>query len=252
MINIAICDDDRALTGIVEQFLRRAAAEQDTGISCEVFFDGSSLIRAVTEQGMCFDLVYLDIEMEDTDGICTAQALRDMELPTLIIYMSGHEEYLKELFYTEPFRFLSKPVSEKEFREAFLAACERIRKRAGYFTFSYNKAFHKIPFDRIACFESNGRVISIHMAGKGKGKTVSPQDRFYGKMNDVEKQVASMNGRFLRIHQSYLVNFDYIKALMPAEVMMLDGRKLQISEDRRKDIRARFCALLGGEEDMHG
>lgn len=248
MINIAICDDDEALTGIVEQLLRRIAASQGIDIGCEVFFDGSSLIKTVTEQRMYFDLVYLDIEMKETDGICAARTLRNMELPTLIVYISCHEEYLKELFYTEPFRFLSKPINEKAFRDVFLAAHERLRKRAGYFTFSYNKGIHKIPFDRIACFESNGRVISIHIAGQEKEKAAFPQDRFYGKMNDVEKQVAAENGRFLRIHQSYLVNFDYIKTLMPAEVIMLDGRKLQISEDRRKNTRARFCALLGREE----
>lgn len=243
MINIAICDDDRALTGVVEQLLRGIASEQGIDIGCEVFFDGSALIGAVMEQRMCFDLIYLDIEMEDLDGISTAQTLRDMELPALIVYMSGHEEYLKKLFCTEPFRFLPKPVDEKEFHEVFLAACRRIRKRAGYFSFSYKKASHRIPLDRISCFESNGRIISIHMSGKERERTGSLQDRFYGTINDVEKQISALNGRFLRIHQSFLVNFDYIKTLSATEVEMLDGRKIQVSEDRRKNVRARFSAL---------
>ena len=63
MISIAICDDDKALTGVVEQLLRRLAVTYGTDIACEVFFDGLSLIKAVTEQRMCFDLIYLDIEM---------------------------------------------------------------------------------------------------------------------------------------------------------------------------------------------
>lgn len=252
MISIAICDDDQALTGVVEQLLRRIAAEYGKDIVCEAFFDGISLIKAVTEQRMCFDLVYLDIEMDDMDGICTAQALRELELPTLIVYLSGHEEYMKELFCTEPFRFLSKPIEEKDFLKVFLSACDRLQKRGGYFSFSYNKTLHRIPYDRICCFESSGRVISIYMAGKGNEKTGSLQDRFYGKMNDVEKQVTSTNGRFLRIHQSYLVNFDYIWTFAPTEIIMLDGRKLQISQDRRKDIRTRFSYLLGEKGDKDG
>lgn len=244
MINIAICDDDRALTGVVEQFLRGIASEQGIDIGCEVFFDGSALVGAVREQRMCFDLIYLDIEMADLDGMSSAQILRDMELPALIVYMSGHEEYLKKLFKTEPFRFLSKPIEETEFREVFLAACGRIRKQAGYFTFSYKKARFRIPLDRITCFESSGRVISIHISGKEMERAGSLQDRFYGTINDVEKQVSALNGRFLRIHQSFLVNFDYIKTLSATEVEMLDGRKIQVSEDRRKNVRARFCALL--------
>lgn len=243
MINIAICDDDRPLTGIIEQLLHKTASEQGVDISCEVFFDGSALIRAVTEQQMCFDLIYLDIEMETMDGIRAAQALREHELPALIVYMSGHEEYLKELFYTEPFRFLSKPVTEDEFGPIFSSACERISRQTGYFTFSYRKASHRIPFNRITCFESNGRVISIHLSERGVPKKACLPSQFYGKINEVEQQVASQNGRFLRVHQSFLVNFDYIKAIAATEIEMLDGRIIQISEDRRKAVRARFSAL---------
>ena len=249
MIHIAICDDDRPMTGLVEQLLRRTAAEQGMEINCEVFFDGTSLLKAATEQQMCFDLIYLDIEMGDMNGIHTALALRNKELPTLIVYISSHEEYLKELFCTEPFRFLSKPIDETAFYSVFLAACERIRKRTGYFTFFYKRACHRIPFDRITCFESNGRIISIHLSGRDEMRSASLQDQFYGKLNDIEKQVASLNERFLRVHQSFLVNFDYIKMLSSTEIEMLDGRKIQISEDRRKKVRAKFSALLDKKGD---
>lgn len=248
MINIAICDDDRPFTEIAEQLLRRIAAEQGMDIHCKVFPDGSDLILAVTEQGMCFDLIYLDIEMTTMNGPHTAQILRKMELPTLIVYISGHEEYLKELFYTEPFRFLSKPIQEEEFRAVFSSACGRISRQTGYFTFFYKKACHRIPFNRIVCFESNGRVISIHLSGPNVPKSSPLQNRFYGKINEVEKLVTSKNGRFLRVHQSFLVNFDYIKTMAATEIEMLDGRKIQISEDRRKTVRERFAALTNAKE----
>lgn len=243
MINIAICDDDRPLTKNVERLLREIASEQGIDISCETFHDGSDLIGAVMEQRMYFDLVYLDIKMEDMDGIHTALALREADLPTLIIYISGYEEYLKDLFYTEPFRFLSKPIEKATFRQIFLDAYRRIQKRVGYFTFFYKKYRYRIPFDRITCFESKSRVITIHLWERSTEVLNPIQDRFYGKMNEIEKQVAAQNGRFLRVHQSFLVNFDYIKALSASEVVLLDGQKFQVSEDRSKDIRARFHAM---------
>lgn len=243
MINIAVCDDDPAINESVERLLCRIASAQGVSVSCEPFRDGSSLVRAVMEQGMYFDLAYLDIEMENLDGIHTALALREAELPTLVVYLSGHEEYLKDLFCTEPFRFLPKPIDEEEFGRVFMDACERIRKRTGYFTFYYKKFCYRIPFGRIICFESRGRVITIRMSEAGAGQAFPVQDRFYGKMNDIEKQVNILNGRFLRIHQSFLVNFDYIKAFSASEVVMLDGSRFQISEDRSKEARIRFHAL---------
>lgn len=243
MINIAICDDDRPLTKNIERLLQEFASKLGIDISCEIFHDGSDLIGAVMEQRMYFDLIYLDIKMENMDGIHTALALREAELPTLIIYISSYEEYLKDLFYTEPFRFLSKPIEKAAFQQIFLDAYRRIQKRVGYFTFFYKKSRYRIPFDRITCFESKSRIITIHLWERNTGGINPIQDRFYGKMNEIEKQVAAQNGRFLRVHQSFLVNFDYIKVLSASEVVLLDGRKFQVSEDRSKDIRARFHAM---------
>lgn len=243
MIQVAICDDDKALTKNIEQLLRVTAARQNIDIDCELFFDGSRLVRAITEQQMYFDLIYLDIEMEGINGIHAAQVLRDAELPALIVYISAHEENWKELFCTNPFRFLSKPVEEAAFRTVFSEACTEIRKRNGYFNFCYKRSHYRIPLNRITYFESNSRLIHIHLSGMDRECPDSLPNQFYGKLNEVEKQMASMNGRFLRVHQSFLVNFDYIKAMSATKIEMLDGTVFQISEDRRKSAMARFCAL---------
>ncbi len=246
MINIAICDDDRKVTESIERMLYEIAAESNLKISCESFYDGSALAEAVAEQRSYFDLIYLDIEMNDMDGIHTARLLRTLDLPVLIIYVSAHEEYLKELFYTEPFRFLAKPVEKTDFREGFYSACRRIQSRAGYYSFTYKKAIHKVPFDRITYFESRGRRIYIHMSGLTAEESCT--EVFYGKMNEVEKQIALMNNRFLRIHQSFLVNFDHIRIIDFSKVVMMDGKTLQISEDRQKNAKARFCRMLEDKE----
>lgn len=246
MINIAICDDDLIVTKSLEKMLYEIAAESNVTIRCEPFYDGAALAEVVSEQHSYFDLIYLDIEMEDMDGIHTARQLRNLALPVLIVYVSAHEEYLKELFSTEPFRFLSKPIERKEFREVFHSACRRIQSRAAYYSFAYKKSLHKVPFDRIAYFESRGRRIHIHMSGLAAEDHYT--EMFYGKMNEVEKQVASVNSRFLRIHQSFLVNFDYVRVIGFSEVVMMDGQTLPVSEERQKNVRTQFCLMMANED----
>ena len=112
MINIAICDDDMAMTTTIEEMLYETSKEQNVKINCAVFFDGSTLVENI-RQGTCYDLIYLDIEMHKVNGISAAERIRNMEIPALIVYVSSHEKYLKELFYTEPFRFLQKPIDDK-------------------------------------------------------------------------------------------------------------------------------------------
>lgn len=242
MINIAICDDDRIVTESIEKMLYEIATESNIAIRCESFYGGAALAEVVSEQRSYFDLIYLDIEMDDMDGIHTALLLRDLALPVLIVYVSAHEEYLKELFRTEPFRFLSKPVEKAEFWEVFNSACRRIQSKAAYYSFVYRKAIHKVPFNHITYFESCGRRIYIHISGPATEDHYT--EVFYGKMNEVEKQVAAVNNRFLRIHQSFLVNFDYIRVIGFSEVVMMDGQALQISEERQKNARTRFCLMM--------
>ena len=67
--------------------------------------------------------------------------------------------------------------------------------------------------------------------------------KFYGKINDIEKCLSTSNHRFIRIHQSFLVNFDYIRSINFTTVTMSDGTILQISEERQKKVRTLFCSI---------
>lgn len=68
--------------------------------------------------------------------------------------------------------------------------------------------------------------------------------KFYGKLNDIEEQVRKSNKSFLRIHQSYLVNYDYIKIIRYQSVVMKNEIELQISEDRKKLIRSSLMQII--------
>lgn len=245
MIKIAICDDEVITTSIMEEMLMELEKDMHAQINCDVFFDGSALLESIGK-GNWYDLIYLDIEMGDMGGIDTAVKIRQLGLNILIVYVSGHERYLKQLFDTEPFRFLSKPIDKEEFRNVFLAAHKRICLKPEYFSYISNKTLKKIPLGNITYFESSGRVVYIHEAGK-IGREGRTEEKFYGKINAIEKQLANSHGRFLRIHQSYLVNFDYIKSLNFTSVRMLDDTVLQISKERQKSIRHEFCILAGME-----
>lgn len=249
MINIAICDDDVVMTTTIEERLYKIGKEQDIKINCEVFFDGSTLVENI-HQGTYYDLIYLDIEMQNLSGISTAELIRKDEIPALIVYVSSYEQYMKKLFDTEPFRFLSKPIDEEAFQSVFMAAYRRISQKSEYFSFTYNKQLIKVPLGRIHYFESQNRVIYIHVMENVTTNNRTPDKteyKFYGKMNDVEKTLSTRNTRFIRIHQSYLVNFDYIKSMNYTSVSMSDGSVLQISEDRQKKVRAQFCTMSGME-----
>ncbi len=230
LIKIAICDDDPKFVGATQEYLEQLAKEDYIELEIECFLSGNELIREY-EKGVLFDLIYLDIEMHGADGIETAKQIRKKDYHVLIVYISSHEEYLRQLFEAEPFRFLSKPVEYPAFQTVFRQAAERIsEQQSNYFHFKTGKSMIKIPCKEILYFESAGRKIIVH--------TLQHSYEYYGKLNEIEENLKEM--RFVRIHKAYLVNIDNVEAFQYERVAMSDGTILSISQKNRPRIRSEF------------
>ena len=100
-----------------------------------------------------------------------------------------------------------------------------------------------MPVRDIVYFESNNRIVYIHLKD-------GSDEHFYGKLNNVEKELVASRQYFLRIHQSFLVNYDYVKKMNFSNItisFMGKEIELKISEDRQKDVRQQLCKIAGGK-----
>lgn len=154
---------------------------------------------------------------------------------TLIIYVTSHENHMQESFEVRPFRFLVKPVSEKQIESCFKSAYEEVYCEDSYFRYSYQRVNHKIPMREILYFESNKRKVFIVTE---KGTFVA-----YAKLNDIEESLKQSKVPFLRVHQSYLVNYKHVEGQAYDFVVMDNSKKISISEDRRKLIGEQYCSM---------
>lgn len=234
MINIAICDDVVSTTGKIENMLQNIAKRNFIPIDTDIFWKGEHLADLV-EMGNSFDIIFLDIEMGEEDGITVARRIRKIDKKVLIVYVTSHENYMMESFEIRPFRFLVKPVSEEQMEKCFQAAYEDISNEDSYFRYTYKRISHKIPIAEILYFESDRRKINII--------TVKENFELYGKLNDVEKVLERSKVAFLRVHQSFLINYKYVEKLGYDFVVLSNGKRISISEDRRKMISEQYCAI---------
>lgn len=163
--------------------------------------------------------------------------IRNMDKITKIIYITNYKSYALDVFDYQPFQFLLKPIEPAVFERYFLRVYKEIDKEEYYFHYQFNKSHFRIPFQEIKYFESQRRIIIIH----GEKKT----EKFYGRLNDIEKNVIKRKLPFLRIHQSFLVNYRYVYEVAFDYVTLTDGTVLWISEDRRKKVSEQICCLLG-------
>ncbi len=104
----------------------------------------------------------------------------------------------------------------------------------------YKNIEYKIPCIDILYFESKGRKVILY----GKSGSIG---LFNGKLSDVEIQVTNGKIPYLRIHQSFLVNYHHIKSRSRTEVTLTTGTKLPISEDRQKTFGEQYNKIIGDE-----
>lgn len=234
MLSIAICDDDIQTTGKMEMQIQKMAKQNFVDTDIEVFWNGKSLVDAVVA-GDGFDIIYLDIEMDKEDGISVAKKIRMYDKNVLIIYVTSYENHMRESFSVRPFQFLVKPVSEEQMEMCFKAAYEDINSGDFYFRYSYQRMNHKVPIRDILYFESNKRKVFI----------VTEEGNFelYGKLNEIENGLKSCKVSFLRVHQSFLVNYRHVKGQSYDFVVMDNGKRISISEDRRRMISEQYCSM---------
>ena len=242
MLRIAICDDDSKFTRKLETLVLQESQKLGIRADTDVFSDGKTLLKSF-QNGDHYELILIDIEMEQVDGITAARRIREIDRTVLLVYVSGYDKYLKELFEVEPFRFLSKPLNHAQFDRYFKEACKRINETEVFYQFTFNKEIRKISVKDIVYFESNNRIVYIHLKD-------GTNEYFYGKLNNVEKELAASRQYFLRIHQSFLVNYDYIIKMNFFNITINYARKkmeLKISEDRQKEVRRQLCKIAGGK-----
>ncbi len=111
VIRIAICDDEE----IICKGTKKSILELRPEYEVDIYNSGEQLVLSDME----YDIVFLDIEMPDKDGMTIAKELRDNNYSGHIVFLTGHTEFMTDAFKVKAFRFLEKPIDMEELAETF-------------------------------------------------------------------------------------------------------------------------------------
>nr|WP_312580068.1 response regulator [Sedimentibacter sp.] len=142
MLKIAICDNDYKACSYLESILLNYSKSNNLIIECEVFYSGEELCHYL-KQNYLFDLIFLEIEMNQLNGIEIGKKIRN-ELnnhTTQIIYISTKYDYAPYLFKTKPLDFFVKPLHKSQIIDSIDMINEYLYTEKIFFEFSYNRTF---------------------------------------------------------------------------------------------------------------
>ena len=148
-MRIAICDDEDQERLNIEALVKRYAPE----LSIVLFSSADELLAAA--KTTFFPLIFLDIEMDDTNGFDAAEELMSGSAKPLIVFVTKSTEYTIR-GYDVAFHYLVKPLNEAKFHEVLKRALRLIIPQ--YFTFSSNGELYRIPVQEILYFESRNYI----------------------------------------------------------------------------------------------
>lgn len=105
MITIAICDDETSVRMDLEEKLKQYSKESKTELRMLQFDDGRTLLENYRAE---IDLIFLDIERKDMDGVTAAKTIREMDKRVGIIFLTSYTKYALRGYTVEAMNF--KPI----------------------------------------------------------------------------------------------------------------------------------------------
>lgn len=223
-MRIAICDDDMEYISIIENYINKF---QETVVECDAYQSGESLVSAYKDSNERYDAIFLDMEMEQLNGIETANLIREIDEHVIIVFVTSHTEYVYESFKCSPFRFLVKPVESEEFKVVFFDICKKLSKQRKVFAFAENKTRVRLFCDDIIFCESQDHWIWIHA-----------KERVYKICKSLSELHELLDKEMLyRVHKSFIINFHYIKSIKENEVELYHcDKRIPISRSYKKTV----------------
>lgn len=230
MYRIGICDDDKELCSGLEEQICDIARELSVKAEVEVWYSGEGILDDLGK-GIQLDLIFLDIELVQRDGISVGKFIRDEmeDIQTHIVYISSKQNYAMQLFKVQPLDFLVKPVSREQIREVLVRSLRQKQRLKDCFEYQKGSSLFRIPIKDIVYFTSMDKKIRI--------VTKDSEEEFYGKLKNIAE---GLPAGFMMIHQSYVINQLYVSEYSYDCVKMYDGTILSISKPYRKEIRGKI------------
>lgn len=225
-MKIAICES----SDIDGQYLQTLLK----GYSTELYNSAEKLLCDV-EGGMKYDLYLLDIYLGSMNGIELAKRLRDQDGETAICFISSCDAFYREAYDLYAIQYLLKPVRQDTLLE-LIERVENQRSRTSdpALRFKWRGKLGSIPYNRILFVSSQEHKLSIYCID-------GTVQECMGKMSEMAEQICG--DTFLRVHQSYLVNRNYVDSLSGSEITVA-GHNIPVSRRYAAEVKKRYQKQL--------
>ena len=188
---------------------------------------------------MEYQIVFLDINMEEIDGLEAARELRKLCRDTYVIFVTAFINYTLEGYKVDAIRYLLKSDGNfgQSVCESLDAVFEKMQYKPHIREFSFQQGARRVALEKIVYIESSLHKLTFYVAEEG----IVPYT-MYETLNHI---AAIFSGDFVRIHQSYLVNLRFVRRIEGNNLLLQDNLALPVARSKLKEVRQKVAMYKG-------
>lgn len=235
-MNIAIVDDEKKDRDTLSDCLKSVLSEQlpPTPVNIFTFESGKALLLNYEPK---YDVIFLDIELVDENGIEIAKEIRKLDKMVIIIFVTNVASYAPAGYEVDALDFIVKPVTVSSLQLKMSRVFSRLKKNQGASIVikSIDDEVLKLAVDRIKYLEVDDHYIIYH--------TTDGNYKEYQTLKQAEAKIN--NSAFVRCNRSMLVNLSFVTSIKKDSCYVLD-EVLPISRPQKASFLKAYVDFLGG------
>ena len=231
MIKIAICEDKKEQQELLKTYINQIFEALYIKYKLEIFNSGEELLENYQNDT---DVLLLDIQMGQINGMDTARKIRSIDDKVEIIFITSLIEYALEGYEVRAYRYLIKPVKYENLKENIINCIKEVDIKNKYIIVKEQGNQIKLDINEITYVEVQKETITIH--------TLNEVYKTNGTMINIEKDIDC--DRFFRCHKSFLVNLEHIKSIKQYTAILENSEEVPVSRYRFKDTKDKFFDLI--------
>ena len=237
MMYIVICDDEHSQIKYLNSLVQEWLSKKTLKASISSYKSAESFLFAY-EDNKSIDILLLDIQMENMDGIELAKQLRKDNEIVQIIFITGYPDFIAEGYNVSALNYLMKPVTKDKLFEVLDKAEKNVIKQQKSILLDAGTTMLRIPIDKIEYIEARNHDLEIHSVNE-LYKIKIPLYEMKNKLTD----------EFIYCHRSYIVNINFIKKITKTDVILDSGQILPLSRRMYTDVnKALINFITGGDK----
>ncbi len=220
MIRIAIVEDDKSSSELLVNYLEKYSNDKNIRFDVKTFFSCNQILNNYNNN---FDIIFMDIELPDGNGLETIRKIREVDKNVIVIFVTNMAQYAVKGYEVRAFDFIVKPVTSYNFYiklDNILNLFEQ--KKDDEIWISNKDGKMKLNISSIYYIEVIQHMCIYH--------TKNGNFKATGSLNNIEKTLSKYN--FSLCNRCYLVNLRYVTSVKKGFVL-INNEELIISRAKQ-------------------